>query len=707
MTEAAHSQEKLGSGWPRSLDAVRVHWVRALKLRLRPLTTNPRFYLVLAADILLFFLAHFVAYLLRFDFRTFPFFQMTNANVFFALISGKVFVFWLFGLYQGMWRYAGVAELVRLFKAAVFTTVCAMTALLLFNRFQGFSRAVFLLDGVLTLFFAGGLRFGIRRYFERNGNGRAAQLRKKPMERRPVFIIGAGYTGEKTVREVLENTSLPFRPVGFIDDDPQKHGRSIHDVPVLCGVDGLGQAAEDFEVREVLIAAPSANGAQMRRIVEACESLEITYKTLPGWGELIDGKVSIKKLRDVDYRDLLRRAPVELETGAIADYVTGKVVLVTGAGGSIGSELCRQISRFQPANLILLDACEANLYNIQMELAGVMPELLCIPVLADIQNRGLMDRIFRTYRPEVVFHAAAYKHVPMMEVNPWQAVLNNVRGSQNVMDLSVAHGVGHFVLISTDKAVRPTNVMGATKRVCELILQAHFGGATRMMAVRFGNVLASSGSVIPLFRRQIAAGGPVTVTHPEVTRYFMTIPEATQLVLQAGAQGAGGELFILNMGTPVKIAEMARDLIRFSGKEPDVDIPVVFTGLRPGEKLYEELITEGEGIVETRHEKIMVLRPDEQNGGGGLQKALHRDALYAKLENLFRLAGRQDTCGIKSALSELVPEYHCQDRSCVLDKKTAPAAATDPRNSPRKKKNYRPAPARPGQTVRNSLHHTV
>jgi FlaA1/EpsC-like NDP-sugar epimerase len=668
---------------------------------------NPRFYLVLAADIFLFFLAHFVAYLLRFDFRTFPFFQMNNPGAFLWLICGKVSVFWLFGLYQGMWRYAGAAELVRLFKATVFTTVCAMTFLLLFNRFQGFSRAVFVMDGFLTLFFAGGLRFGIRRYYERKGGGRPAQSRQKPVERRPVFIVGAGYTGEKTVREVLENASLPYRPVGFIDDDPQKHGRSIHDVPVLCGLDGLGQAAEDFAVREVLIAAPSASGAQMRRIVEACESMEIAYKTLPGWGELIDGKVSIKKLRDVDYRDLLRRAPVELETGAIAGYVTGKVVLVTGAGGSIGSELCRQISRFQPANLILLDSCEANLYNIQMELAGLLPELLCIPVLADIQNRSLMDRIFRTYRPEVVFHAAAYKHVPMMEVNPWQAVLNNVRGSQNVMDLSVAHGVGHFVLISTDKAVRPTNVMGATKRICELILQAHFGGRTRMMAVRFGNVLASSGSVIPLFRRQIAAGGPVTVTHPEVTRYFMTIPEATQLVLQAGALGAGGELFILNMGTPVKIAEMARDLIRFSGKEPDVDIPIVFTGLRPGEKLYEELITEGEGIVETRHEKIMVLRPEEREAVGALPKALQREALYTQLERLFRFAERQDTCGIKSALSELVPEYNCQDRSCVLDKKPASAGSTDSRKSPRKKKEYRPAPGLRGQTVLDSLRNPV
>jgi FlaA1/EpsC-like NDP-sugar epimerase len=665
--------------------------LRAARLRLRPLTTNPNFYLILTADVLLFLLAHWVAYLLRFDFSAAPFFRESTASILWALIPFKVLVFWLFGLYQGMWRYAGISELNRLFKATLITTLGAMTALLLHNRFQGYSRAVFVLDGFLTLFFCGGLRFAIRRHFERNGGGNSVAARTRAAEQRPVFIIGAGYTGEKTVREILENGALPYQPIGFIDDDARKHGRSIHDVPVICGMEGLARAAADFDVREVLIAAPSASGPQMRRIVEACEASELTYKTLPGWGELIDGKVSIKKLRDVDYRDLLRRAPVELETDAIAGYVENRVVLVTGAGGSIGAELCRQIARFRPGSLILLDACEANLYNIQMELSGRVPDVLCLPVLADVRRRPLVDRVFRSYLPDVVFHAAAYKHVPMMEANPWEAVLNNIRGSQVVMDLSIKHGAGHFVLISTDKAVRPTNVMGASKRVCELILQSRFGGGTRMMAVRFGNVLASSGSVIPLFRQQIAAGGPVTVTHPEVTRYFMTIPEAAQLVLQAGALGAGGELFILNMGTAVRIADMARDLIRFSGKEPDVDIPLVFTGLRPGEKLYEELITDGEGVVETRHEKIMVLRPDERDGISVDDKARQRQWLAEKLARLFRLAERYDTCGIKTALAELVPEYQCQEGACVLDDGPAPSDAFPGRGGER---GRRPRPFR-------------
>lgn len=640
------------------------------------MTTGSNFYVVLVADILLFFLAHFGAYMLRFEFRADAFAQHQAWSAVLFLLPFKTLVFWIFGLYQGMWRYAGVSELNRLLKATVFTTLTAMTALLLLNRFHGYSRAVFVLDGFLTLFFTGGLRFGIRRFYERNGKGRPVSPGAKATEQRPVFVVGAGYTGEKTVREILENPSMPFRPVGFIDDDTRKHGRSIHDVPVICGMEGVAQAAADFGVDEVLIAAPSASGPEMRRIVKACEASGLRYKTLPGWGELIDGKVSIKKLRDVDYRDLLRRAPVELETDAIAGYMENRVVLVTGAGGSIGSELCRQLSRFRPVQLILVDSCEAHLYDIQIELAARVPGLLCAPVLADIQDRSLMDRLFRAYRPEVVFHAAAYKHVPMMETNPWQAVLNNIRGSQVLMELSVKHSAGHFVLISTDKAVRPTNVMGASKRVCELILQAHFGAETRMMAVRFGNVLASSGSVIPLFRNQIAAGGPVTVTHPEVTRYFMTIPEATQLVLQAGALGQGGELFVLNMGTAVNIAEMARDLIRFSGKEPDVDIPVVFTGLRPGEKLYEELITDGEGIVGTRHEKILVLRPDERRAVTPPDKAVERSRLYAKLERLYRLAERQDSCGIKAALAELVPEYAAQNGDCVLEKPHQSSAKT-------------------------------
>jgi FlaA1/EpsC-like NDP-sugar epimerase len=394
----------------------------------------------------------------------------------------------------------------------------------------------------------------------------------------------------------------------------------------------------------------------MRRIVEACDACGVRFKTLPGMGEIIDGKVSIKDLRDVNFKDLLGRPPVSLDLQEIESYLKGKSVLVTGAGGSIGSELCRQIVQFGPEKLILLDASESNLYDIQMELKHGLGYQKYATILEYIQNRRGIKRVFGHFRPDVVFHAAAYKHVPMLERNPWQAIHNNIRGSHVVMEECVENKTGYFVLVSTDKAVQPTNVMGASKRITELLVQSYIGNETRMMAVRFGNVVGSAGSVVPLFRKQIARGGPVTVTHPEVTRYFMTIPEATQLILQAGAIGEGGEVLILEMGTPVKIADMARDLIRLSGKEPDKDIEIVFTGLRAGDKLYEELITEDEEIVSTGHEKIVVLKPDGSWNGHDNQEAF-RHWLRQGLEELEKLADEQDAPGIKQKLKELVPEY--------------------------------------------------
>ncbi|MEZ4526594.1 MAG: nucleoside-diphosphate sugar epimerase/dehydratase [Desulfobacterales bacterium] len=635
----------------------------ALRYRFTPFASTFNFYIVLSADIVLFALAHFLSYCIRFEFQFSANTWQQMISVLIWLIPLKAFVFWAFGLYLGMWRYAGISDLLRLFKATLFSTFAMISAMVFIQRFAGYSRAVFLLDGCLTLLFAGGLRFGIRVFFRRRNkmSGDSAAVRNQ----RPVFVIGAGSTGEMTIREILGNPGSPYQVLGFIDDDPKKKGRFIHDIPVLGDLNTLSRHADFYGVKEVLIATPSASGPELRRIIDACRACSLKYQTLPGWSEIINGKVSIKALRDVDYKDLLRRPPVELHTERIARYLQGKCVLISGAGGSIGSELCRQILRFAPDRLILLDNCENNLYNIQMELNHRLGFSNCIPVLADVQNRCLMDKIFSRYQPHAVFHAAAYKHVPMMENNPWQAVLNNIRGTFTIMEQSVRHQTGYFLLISTDKAVRPTNVMGASKRICELILQSFIGRGTRMMAVRFGNVLASSGSVIPLFRSQIAAGGPVTVTHPDVTRYFMTIPEAVQLVLQAGSQGEGGEIFILDMGTPVKIADMARDLIRFSGKKPDQDIQIVYTGLRPGEKLYEELITSGEGIVSTKHEKIMVLK------SGGFYKSCgshenYRAWLCKKLEELYALAEKQDRCGIKEKMKELVPEYAVQDADCVL-----------------------------------------
>ncbi|MFZ5562447.1 MAG: polysaccharide biosynthesis protein, partial [Thermodesulfobacteriota bacterium] len=406
---------------------------------------------------------------------------------------------------------------------------------------------------------------------------------------------------------------------------------------------------------EIIIAIPSATAGQMRTIVALCEKSGVPFKTVPGFGELMNGNPSIKALRKVAYRDLLGREVVTLDKAGIGAYLEGKTVLVTGAGGSIGSELCRQIINFSPGRIVLFDRSETALYEIDLELKERSRSKVPVsPVLGDIQDRHQLIQVFERLNPHVVFHAAAYKHVPMLEAHPWKAVKNNIVGTRNVMELSRRFAVERFVLVSTDKAVRPANVMGASKRVAELLLQAGNGGAecpTQFMIVRFGNVLGSAGSVIPLFQRQIEKGGPVTVTHPEVTRFFMTVSEACQLILQAGAIGNTGggraEVFVLRMGTPVKIVDMARDLIRLSGLEPDRDIGIEFTGLRPGEKLYEELIVEGEGVVPTGHDKIMVLRGAEAGTA----------VLNGVIEELERLAGLQDGAAIKACLKKIVPEY--------------------------------------------------
>ena len=629
---------------------------------------NRNFYIMFGLDLFLFVLAYVGAYLIRFEFQL----SGTELNNMISalplIIPFKVVVFYGFGLYRGMWRYAGLADLWRLFKASLFSSLIIVTIILLLHHFQGFSRAVFILDGALTFLFTGGIRILIRLFYHRDflrNDVEPQVLTGSKRKRRSVFIIGAGDAGEKTLRELKENQGLGYEVVGFIDDSAYKKGRLIHNVPVLGGLETLSHHLEKHGVNEVLIAAPSATGAQMRRIIEICEASNVRYKTLPGLGELINGKVSVKALRDVDFQDLLGRPAVEMDEKEIQNYLEGKCILVTGAGGTIGSELCRQIVRFVPEKLLLLDACEENLYNIQMELKHQVGYLKCIPILGRIQDLNFMEQVFTAYKPQVVFHAAAYKHVPMLERNPWEAVYNNIRGAVTVMKTSIRYKAEYFLQVSTDKAVRPTNVMGASKRVCELIMQSFIGNGTNMMAVRFGNVTGSSGSVIPLFRKQIERGGPVTVTHPEITRYFMTIQEASQLILQAGALGEGGEIFILEMGTPVKISQMAHDLIRLSGKEPGRDIEITYTGLRQGEKLYEELISEGEGIVPTIHEKILVLKTANQWNGMGDQENFS-EWLMQKIDELYTYAHIHDACNIREKLKEIVPEYEPKNSECVF-----------------------------------------
>ncbi len=704
---------------------------------------NYNFYIIFFLDLLLFSLALFLAHLIRFEFalpdlRLQQFWQLLPL----ALVI-KSLAFFVMQLYRGMFRYTGLKDLWRLCRAVGLSSLVFVSGVAVIYGFVNYSRSVFLIDAVLTLLFTGCFRLLIRFSFaqlcQHREDHHLFHLFKAKRNYKTLLIYGAGSAGEKLYREIAENPRLKYRVVGFMDDDPKKLGRSIHGIPVWGGLGAMKVVTAKLSVQEVLIAVPSSTGVQMRAIVDVCKACEVPFRTLPGLGNIIDCKVDIKTLRDVEYKDLLRREPVRLDSYKIAGYLNEKVVMVTGAGGSIGSELCRQIIKFDPRQLILLDASESALYQVQMELKHRSGYQRYATVLGRIQNANLMDKVMQRYRPHVIFHAAAYKHVPMLERNPWEAVANNIMGNQIMVETAITWGVAYFVLVSTDKAVRPTNIMGASKRICELILHSYVdldpddlkripppdripvsaedneakkeegdsvlppeagplyvpdatGPAdddiqgdekprsreaehpkkqlpahpkTKFMAVRFGNVVGSSGSVIPLFREQIERGGPVTVTHPEVTRYFMTIPEAAQLILQAGAQGEGGETFILEMGESIKIADMARDLIRLCGLVPDEDIEIKYTGLRQGEKLYEELITAGEGIVPTPHEKIMVLKANgDWNGHGSREK--FQEWLMNRLNELYAAADDHDICAIREKMQQIVPEFKVQDSKCVL-----------------------------------------
>jgi FlaA1/EpsC-like NDP-sugar epimerase len=625
-------------------------------MELKTQLKNPRLYFVILCDLLIFIIALIAAYLFRFEFILDAGEMHNIKTLLLWIVPLKLAVFIFFGMYKGMWRYTSLNDLWQLAKACFLSSLLILAVILYVTRFEGYSRAVFIIDGILTFLLSGSLRLSIRLWFTFSRNSTNTQIKADSIKRKKCLIIGAGDAGEKMLREIFDNHRLDYEVLGFVDDDPTKKGQSIHGVRVLGSVGDMLHIRAIKDVQEILIAIPSATGAQMRRIVEACISSAIPYKILPSIGALIDGSVSVKVLRDISYEDLLGRPEAKLYTEDISLLLKNKTVLITGCGGSIGSELCRQVIRYNPKFIILLDSNEANLFFIQMEIQNEKAFKNCQAILGSVQDEKLMSDIFNKYKPEVVFHAAAYKHVPMLEINPWEAVFNNILGSRTAMEMAVKYGVEKFVLVSTDKAVRPTNVMGASKRVTELIMQSLQGNYTRMMAVRFGNVIGSSGSVIPLFRRQIERGGPVTVTDPNATRYFMTIPEASQMILQAGAIGEGGEVFVLHMGLPINILDMARDLIRLSGKDPDNDIKIVYTGLRDGEKLYEEIISEEENVLPTKHEKIMILRSAQMFNGA-------KDVLQAKRElekeinELIKLAERHDAQLIKTKLHKIVPEY--------------------------------------------------
>ena len=628
-------------------------------------TIRKNLFLIVVADAILISAALTGAYLIRFEWKIPSFFQQ-NLFAFMPWMVGiKLTTFYMFRLYKGMWRYTSISDLLNIIKAASLSSLIVVAAILLNTRFVGFSRSVFIIDWFLTILLISGLRLSVRLFYERVSTDELSPSafltlmksfsRKKETEKK-LIIIGAGNSGEKICREILNNPHLNYDIVGLFDDDTSKIGRAIHGVKIIGTVADLPAETIKTQADEILIAITSADGKQMRRIVDACKKTGVPFKTVPGYGELINGKLSVKAIRDVAYRDLLGREIVKLDEAGIESYLKDKTVLVTGAGGSIGSELCRQICRFRPRNIVLFERAESPLYHIELELKSNFAEVKVNPILGDILDIYQLDVIFRRFDPEVVFHAAAYKHVPMLENQPWKAVENNIRGTANLLEFSVRYNVDRFVFVSTDKAVRSSNVMGASKRIAELLIQCQpdmENVHTRFSIVRFGNVLGSVGSVVPLFKRQIEQGGPVTVTHPEMTRYFMTIPEACQLILQAGALMGDDRviIYVLDMGDPIKIADMAKDLIRLSGFEPDKDIQIKFIGIRPGEKLYEELITEGEGIVPTSHKKIMALR--------GTSCELSK--LNGKIEQLFQAASEQDSNAIKTLIKKIVVDYQPQE----------------------------------------------
>lgn len=618
---------------------------------------NRNFYLVFIGDLLLFTGALWLAFGVRFAFEFSAASWQRIGSLLPLILMVKSGSFLALGVYRGMWRYISIPDAVRLAKATVLATLIIMSVLTITHHFRGFSRTIFLADCIFTLFFCGGLRLIIRAVLTRKGVQYKFWERKSGDSAAPrsirLLVIGAGDAADSIIREIQGSRHPAFSLVACIDDDLRKHGQTLLDVPVRGPISKLPLWVHRFRAEEILIAMPSVVGPDMRRIIAACKATNLPFKTLPLIGSLVDGQVTVNDVREVEYEDILGRSPVHLDHQGIGSYLTDKTIVVTGAGGSIGAELCRQILRFKPARLVLVDASEFNLYQIEQELHAEHRFHALEGILGRVQDRALMTRLCQQCRPQVIFHAAACKHVPMVELNPREGLLNNVLGSLTMMDIAAKFQVERFVLVSTDKAVRPTNIMGATKRIAEMALQARPATHTRFMAVRFGNVLGSSGSVIPLFRKQIRAGGPITVTHPDITRYFMMISEACQLILQAGAMGQGGEIFILEMGTPIKIADMARDMIRLSGKVPDQDITILYTGLRPGEKLFEELITQGEGITPTEHEKIMVLQRDAPPADSSHEWA----AIQTQVNRLLAAADLFNHTELKAILREMVPEY--------------------------------------------------
>ncbi|MHA6533621.1 polysaccharide biosynthesis protein [Paenibacillus sp. BAC0078] len=600
------------------------------------MTAKTRVYLLFLIDLAIIWFSIVTSYMFRF-YNHIPqeyVVQMLLFGLIATIAFGGSLIY--FGLYRRMWQYASIGEIISVIKAIVVGAVLSFTvAFIVLPERVPFSIEVRAMETILLL--VGGVRFFWRVVSSDRINNKDTETH--------TLIVGAGDCGILIAKEMMGPSFAHTRLVGFIDDSADKYHLSILGVPVLGNRYDIPRIAKEREIHEIIIAMPSVSKTEISEIINLAKATGAKLKIIPALNDLIAGKISVKKLRDVSVEDLLGREPIIADLNSILGYVHNKTVLVTGAGGSIGSELCRQIAPFTPGKLLILGHGENSIYTIEMELRKSFPDLNIVTVIADVQDRTRMMEVFQDHNPQVVFHAAAHKHVPLMERNPGEAIKNNVFGTRNVADCADKFGTERFVLISSDKAVNPTSVMGATKRIAEMYVQSlNTTSPTKFSAVRFGNVLGSRGSVIPAFKQQIAAGGPVTVTHPEMVRYFMTIPEAVQLVIQSGSFANGGEVFVLDMGQPVKILTLAEDLITLSGYEPYKDIEITFTGIREGEKLYEELLTAEENLGSTQHDRIFIGRPD----------VISQNQLELELKRLERVLA-EDGDAIRAVINQIVP----------------------------------------------------
>ena len=565
----------------------------------------------------------------------------------------KLIIFGFFRQYRGWWRYVGISDLLGILRASVVSTgiiVILWFAITgtniiprnsLFQPLTEVSQGIFMADMFGTLLLLSGLRMTIRLYYEEFRTVESGRLKR-------LLIVGAGNAGEALLREIHRMPVTEYEVVGFVDDDPGKRGIFIHDLPLLGAVEELPKICDKRNIDEIAIAIPSSTHQQLRRVIQVCEGAKIRFRTVPSITDIASGKFRVSQIRDIDINDLLGREVIQLDLDLIEAFLKDKIILVTGAGGSIGSEMSRQVCNFKPKLLLLIEQAENPLFEVERILKREFPDTAMEAVICNITDEIRVDGIFKKFNPEVVIHAAAHKHVPLMELNPGEAIKNNIIGTKVVADAADKYGITNFVMISTDKAVNPTSLMGSSKRIAEMYIQdLNKTSKTHFVTVRFGNVLGSNGSVVPIFKKQIAQGGPVTVTHPEMKRYFMTIPEASQLVLQAATMGKGGEIFVLDMGEPVKIVDLARELITLSGFKPGEDIEIAFTGKRPGEKLFEELSIKGEDMQHTRHPKIGIWN----------NIPMDRQRLHAGINKLLEIAQNQNHSEIISKVKHLVPEY--------------------------------------------------